>query len=117
MTLAKRKGWIRLGVVLSVVWMVGVAIYAALDFSSVRADLLTSVRTSDPSLAKSGWEVVGQESFLTTCDAKDKQVLCSPRIFNVLGLALVPVAASWLVAFLLVYAALWVRAGFRGDET
>jgi len=94
MKLTKRKGWIRLGIVLSVVWMVGVVIYAAFDFSSVRADLSTSVRTSDASFAKGGWEVVGQESFLTTCDAKDKQVLCSPRVFNLLGLAPVPVATS-----------------------
>jgi len=117
MTLAKRRGWIRLGVALSIAWLLGVALYAAFDFASVRDDLLTSVRTSDPALAKGGWEVVGQETFLTTCDSKEKQVSCSPRVLHLLGLAFLPVALSWIVTLLLVYAVLWIRAGFRGDET
>jgi hypothetical protein len=117
MALTKRKGWIRLGFVLSAAWLIGVLIYAAFDYHSVRTDLVTAVRTADPSLAKGGWEVVGQQSFLTNCDAKDKEVSCSPRALNLAALGLLPIAISWLAAILLVIAVLWVRAGFRDRET
>ena len=116
MTHAKRKGWIRLYIVLSAVWIVGIVIYAAFDFSSVRWDLSTAVGKSDPSFANSGWVLKGQESFLTTCNVKNQQVSCSPRVLSLLGLALVPVVMSWPIAFLLVRVVLWVRAGFRDDE-
>jgi hypothetical protein len=53
MALANRKGWIRVGLVLSTAWIIGVLIHAAFDYHSVRADLVTAVRTADPSLVNS----------------------------------------------------------------
>jgi hypothetical protein len=117
MALANRKGWIRVGLVLSTAWLIGVLIHAAFDYHSVRADLVTAVRTADPSLVNSRWEVIGQETFLTTCDVKDKEVSCSPRALNLAALGLIPIAISWLAAVLLVIAVMWVRAGFRDHET
>lgn len=119
MALTQRKGWIRLGVVLSVAWIVGVLIYAVLEHYSVRGDLTTSINLPEPSSPPvvSHWEIVGQQSFLTDCDVKQKQVSCSPRFTNLALLSLLPIISCWLIAVLVVYAVRWVRAGFRSDET
>jgi hypothetical protein len=113
---ASTKGWIRLGIVLSVAWLILALAYAGFDYYRVNSK-------------EAGWETVGRSSappaeikpasFLTECGFEGKKNLttCSTRYVNLALLVLGPIASGWLIVFLIVYAALWVRAGFRGKET
>ena len=118
MALAQRKGWIRLGIVFSVAWIVGVLIYAVSNHYTVRADIVEQVNSPEYSQTPSvvtRW--VDRQTFLTDCDVKEKLVSCSPQFSNVALLILLPVVGFWLTGVLIVYTFLWVRAGFRGDKT
>jgi len=44
-----------------------------------------------------------------------KEVSCTTRWGNLFALYLVPVAVSWMLVYIVVFAVLWVRAGFRND--
>ena len=118
MALSQRKGWIRLGAVLSVAWIIGVSVYAATDHYSVRADLVEQVNSPEYSQTPpvlTHW--VDHQTFLTDCDVELKQVSCTPRFTNLAMLILTPIIGCWLIVVLLVYTVLWVRAGFRNDKT
>ncbi len=117
MPLAKRKGWLRLGIALSLTWIVGALIYSAIDYYLINS-------------TESGWETEGRSerglpaestrtSFLTRCGYEEKQALttCSPRYSNVALLALVPLLGGWVFVTAAVFVFLWVREGFRADET
>ena len=117
MTQKSKKGWIRLGIVLSTAWLVVTLAYATLDFWRVNSK-------------ESGWETVGGSSALpfetipaslfTECrgyGGKGVLTTCSPRYLNVALLVFGPIALGWLLVLAVVYAVLWVRAGFRDKET
>lgn len=116
MARSKRNGWVRLGVVLSLAWLLGVLVYAGVEYHYTLEDLTSSVQSPDPALKPGGWEVIGQESLVINCGVREKQVSCSLRLGNLALLIFGPIAAAWLVVLAFVYAAMWVRAGFR-DET
>lgn len=118
MALAQRRGWIRLGVVLSIAWVVGVFAYAISDHYALRADAIATVDAPEPATPPvvTRWDIVGQQSFLTECDIKYKLVTCSPRVLNLALLTFLPIVGGWLIVVLIVYAVLWIRAGFRSDE-
>ncbi len=115
MPLAKRKGWTRLGTVLSLAWLLGTLIYATVEFQTVQVNLTESINSPKPNdpFAALGFEITGQQTFLTNCNVKEKRVSCSPRISRIALLATVPVVIAWI----LVVAFIWVRAGFRAHET
>jgi len=117
MALAKRTGWIRLGIVLSLVWLLGVLVYAGIEYRTVETDLTKSVQSPNPALKTGGWEVIGQQTLVTNCGVKNKQVSCSPRLANLALLAFAPITVAWFVVLLIVRAVVWVRAGFKSDET
>jgi len=113
----RRKGWIRLGIICSIAWLIGVLVFAGIEYHTVQADLTLSVQFVDPLLTAGKWEVVGKQTFITNCGVNEKQVSCSPRFANLALLAIGPVALGWVLVVLIVYAVIWVHAGFRGDET
>jgi len=115
MPLSRRNGWLRLGIVLSALWLLGVAIYASWEYQSMQSSLAHSALPSE--LPPSEWEVVGQQSFLTDCKLVQGQASCASRVANLASLALLPILAIWPMVLLLVCAFLWVRTGFRRDET
>jgi hypothetical protein len=115
MTWTSKKGWVRLGIVLSVTWLILMLAYAAYDYYHVNS-------------REAGWETVGrssalpvetrQTSLLTECGYEGKKILttCSTRYVNLALLVLVPIASGWLIVYLIVYAVRWVLAGFSGKE-
>lgn len=115
MSNTNRVGWRRLGIVLSVAWLIGVSIYAAWEYRSVQDSLDNSVLLPElsPQLPQ-GWQLYGQQTFLTECKIENKHVFCSPRVVNLFTLALLPVSLVWILIILLVRVFLWVRSGFRG---
>lgn len=115
MTQVSTKGWIRLGIVVSVTWLILVFSYAVFDYFRVNS-------------MESGWQQPERSgplpvetrpiSLLTECGYEGKETLttCSPRYLNLMLLVLGPIALGWLPV-LLVYGVLWVRAGFRDKES
>lgn len=108
-SLTKRKGWIRLGIVLSLAWFLGILIFAVLDFQTVQTHLTTSVKSGNPFV-----EGISEQTFFTNCNVKEKQVSCIPRSGSIALLSVVPVAIAWILIVTAVYAVLWIHAGFRG---
>ncbi|SRR5581483_5158962 len=118
MAINKRKGWIRLGVVLSLVWVLGVLIYAGIEYHTVRTNLTNTVQSpTNSSIDGDRWEIVGQKTFAISCAVKNKQISCAPRFKNLVLLAIAPVIVAWVLVILITCAATWVRTGFDSDAT
>lgn len=116
MSNTNRVGWLRLGIVLSVAWLIGVSIYAVWEYRSVQDSLNASVLLPElNSQFPQGWQLYGQQTFLTDCKIENMRVFCSPRVVNLFTLALLPVLLVWILIILLVRVFLWVRSGFRGS--
>lgn len=120
MTRPSTVGWIRLGIVLSCVWLVAVLTYTTFDFyriNSKEAGWENVPKIGAPSVVPV--KDIRRLSLLTECghDGKQPMTTCAPRYANLALLILGPIAAGWLVVLLIVYAVLWIRAGFRGKET
>lgn len=105
-----------MGVVLSIAWLFVALAYSAFDYCRVNSK-------------ESGWETSGGSGTLPfeTIPASlfterkgygGKGILttCSPRYVNVALLAFGPIALGWLLVLCVVYAVLWIRAGFRDKE-
>lgn len=117
MSLFKNTGWVRLGIVLSVVWLLMVIAYAAYDYHSVNSK-------------EGGWETIhtpGEIAYpkttfktnLTQCANSGNPPItsCSPRIENIALIIFVPIGIGWLLVVTLVFAVTWVRDGFRRNKT
>ena len=113
MPIAKRKGRIRLGIVLSLAWGIGVLLFAAFEFQSVRTDFVASVNSPNPADVAAGWRTTGQQTLFTRCEVSDKQVSCSPRLGILALLIVVSIGIAWLLIIAVAYAILRVREGFR----
>lgn len=111
------RGWIRLGLALSFLWLVVSVTYATFDFWRV-------------SSAESGWETAGGHSntlpltipisLFTECRGYGGNVVvttCSPRYLNIAFLMFGPIALGWPLILACVNVALWVREGFQRDNT
>lgn len=98
----RRRGWFRLGIVLSVVWVLGVSAVAAYEyFVALPADNLWFV-TYVPSSAP---------------DPKHPNIVWgvpTPKVRVLTTALLGPLAAVWLLALAAAMAGSWVCAGFRG---
>lgn len=119
-----RAGWIRLGVVLSILWLIGCAGYLLADYRRTFHE--TAASAWDTS-ARSEWQVRGQEGRYFDCTLSESlvtnaqtiadveaQTTCSPVIGNVVALVISIPLLLWGAIPLLVVSFLWVRAGFRG---
>jgi hypothetical protein len=103
--------WQRLGVVLSVVWVVGAAIHThnadverAEDFAKLSYKVCTDAR------------LLAHDSDLSNCirkRAESLQTSMSGSNANVAIVALVPIPFGWLAAFILLYAGRAQVVGFR----
>lgn len=112
----RHLGWIRLGIVISTAWVLGVGSYALYDYKSLKTDLAAEI-TAKPWLADpvvdGKWEITGQQSFFTECEMARVDVICSPRLTNLALRALAPVLVFWALSVVILQSARWVRAGFR----
>lgn len=110
MNLSSRTGWLRLGIVISVFWLCCVSLYAMYVWHAETKDLSSAALMSK---SAGGWAVVGQESFLMSCNLVGEKASCVPRIFNISVIGFLPLLVMWLIG--LSFA--WVRRGFRAKET
>jgi hypothetical protein len=124
------KGWIRIGIVLSAFWLVGVLLFAVADFLSIpSSSCLFLYDPSEPSQA--GEKYLNISSSIKTsffsCNVYSQFISNSwERYFislnhqiiefntkHFISLLLIPVVALWLVAIAFVKSLRWVKNGFN----
>ena len=108
------NGWQRIGVVLSVAWAIGAAVY-------VRNSKIETGRA----LASINYQLcTATEHTNSDCSRKlseDLKSAIEPYWVNVAFYSLAPILAGWIVAYLILGIFRWVRRGFkpqhRGTDT
>lgn len=110
------RGWARLGVVLSIVWLLGVLAYTMHDYWSLQSAVSSTAAGHRSDAGFDEWEIVSTHSALSICNHQTVPPKCSLRVANVFTLALGPIVAIWMLTFSTVVAIRWVRAGFRGSR-
>jgi hypothetical protein len=104
------KGWVRVGVVLSVLWAVGAGFYQNNE-EITRSDKFFQFAYEVCQKGKN----VGSKPKDFDCFEQswaDAKPFRDPRLADVLFMAFAPLPAFWLVAFLAVLIFRWVRRGF-----
>jgi hypothetical protein len=100
------RGWTRVGIVLSVVWMLGVFLWAT-------HELVAASRVVDALYSKC---VLLPNHDLSSCDAMATDLRADARL-NIFGrtlwLTVVLIPAAWVLVSGLVALCHWVRAGFQ----
>lgn len=107
-----RHGWIRLGIVVSALWLVASAAYVAFDYVSHSVEMES--RTVTPKDRAEGWEPVVFSTTFTACNFAGT-VSCSPNWATIAVVVLLPLVSLWIIAVVTVVAFQWVRAGFKGE--
>jgi hypothetical protein len=104
-------GWQRIGIILSIVWALGAAIYQrnadiehAQDFMSLAYKACTESKLLNND---SDWSSCDQES------AKHWEIWLEGSWRNVALKSFVPIPFGWGVAYLLLAIGRWVRTGFK----
>jgi hypothetical protein len=117
MALKRRLGWIRLGVVMSIVWMIGVGMYVFLSYHSIR-DKVEHTQQDTEWRETCLWEC--EKDFEPTATKVPSRmefrlvvISCQLRYMNLVILLLVPIFACWIAAIMGAVAFRWVRDGFR----
>lgn len=108
------NGWHRSGIVLSIVWVLGVGIYqrnAELKRANeaVSSMFAMCVETHLLSADKKSTDCLQETE-------KNRMIWLEGSWGNVAWLAFLPVLLAWSAVFLLVRVWRWVRAGFNGVE-
>lgn len=86
-----QKGWIRLGIVISLAWMIGVASFTAFEYKSTIDDFASAVA----SMKDEQFQIVGQDGFLFNCSVKTGNPSCNLKIGNFLLILVAPVLTGW----------------------
>jgi hypothetical protein len=104
-------GWVRLGIVASVLWAIGGSFFlakrlddSALDFRALMDQSCYAIREKDPS-----YDIAG-------CLEQNNRAAQSERERvwpNALMATLIPIPIVWLLVWLTVVVFRWVRTGFK----
>lgn len=108
------RGWIRIGIVLSVLWLIGVGVSAAIEFKNMKSDL---ERTIASPAKDSEFEIVGTLGHFVNCSVIGKEAVCRIDRSEFAIYALVPIITAWVSITLLVFAIVWIHAGFGRGST
>jgi hypothetical protein len=105
------NGWHRIGIILSMVWVVVVCSYAAHEYLERGASttLFIDVTPDKAPIVNKQGRVLDYVEFKTG----------EPRllIVHLIAATLLPMALAWAIAYLCAFAFRWVAAGFRSNET
>ena len=116
--MSQLNGWQRIGIVLSVLWFVGVIAktayesYEAASFNAYILECCKEERAKSPQTEKSSGRLI------THCEAAD---VCAqgikrsttPQSLPLLALLFLPVAAGWAAAYISRWTTKWIRDGFK----
>lgn len=106
------NGWQRIGIVLSILWAIGAAIYER----QTQIDSGTYIATRGFAICIEPASADHDKCYSKLSDDLSRSI--EPHWGNVAFYALAPVLAGWLVAYVLLWVVRWVRRGFdtrRGD--
>jgi hypothetical protein len=106
----KLNGWQRIGVVLSVLWMVGASLYVQTD----RTDRAYKFANSMMSLCL---DMVSPSPKDCTSDySHNVKIALNPFWPDAVILAIVPIPITWLLVYIIIGIVRWVRAGFVNNK-
>ncbi len=110
----KLNGWQRLGVILSIVWLLGSGIYInRLVTDSGMKSMVLVLNLCLDSSASSG----GQNTPSCTQKADDVyQDAVKNRYRDIAALTLIPLPIFWVLVYLAIFLYRWVCRGFKGDN-
>lgn len=110
----RRKGWVRLGIVLSVLWAIGAGLYQNNEevtrlnnffqfaYNVCQQNKDVGLKPKDFDCFKDSWNAA--------------KPFRDPRLGDVLFMAFAPLPVIWLFVFLVILVTRWVRRGFA-EET
>jgi hypothetical protein len=103
----KLNGWVRIGIVASLLWMFAVMSLAAYEFRAHHTSQSTLIAWK----AKTGEDYAQvRKSTGQFADLVPLHAALAPRFF---AYFILPVLCGWTAAFIGVYTSLWIIAGFR----
>ena len=107
----KRQGWIRLGIVISVLFLASFHSFLYLQYKETGSSITAS---SLDKATPDEWKVVGVESKFFSCSAVRSTGSCTLKVAPYSMATLIPLLVLWglIPALLAIYR--WVRAGFKG---
>jgi hypothetical protein len=107
----KLNGWQRIGVILSILWILG----AAMHERNGQIELATMMAQSDREACSKSLAIAECSKSL---DDKftEHLALNSNRLENIAAASLIPALLGWLFAWLAVVVYRWVRVGFQGAK-
>lgn len=105
----KLNGWLRIGIVLSVLWITASGIYVN---RLVTEDGMKSMKMIYSLCINSGQL---DDSQAKSCSQKAEEVFeaaVSQRYTDILGISLIPLPIFWILAYLIFYTGRWIKRGF-----
>lgn len=116
-------GWTRLGIVLSVIWMIGVLCFTLYKWNSnppFEAGNFMALVVQDPDTGKRAIRIPYYGPVIPFAEAPIGQfsgryipVGLQPRFWRILALMIVPVVVAWILCFVGTRSVQWIRDGFR----
>jgi len=115
-------GWQRLGIVVSVLWCFAAIGFAANDYYKAYSYYLYLVESEATSVAcrEKARTMPSPEKSARACFLSESEITGHPidrppmpSVLPILALIFFPIAAGWVVIYLLVRVARWVREGFK----
>ncbi len=106
------NGWQRIGIVLSLFWLVFVCGYTGYEFVK-KVDATTyliEVTHNKPTFDSQGHKIMTIEEFVGD-DAKRNL-----KVINFLSAIVIPIAFSWAVGYLSIFTYRWIMLGFRSGK-
>jgi hypothetical protein len=116
--LGRLNGWQRIGVVLSALWCFGVVAktcyesFEAASFNAQITECCEEEKKRPFEKKRTAGEWISACELLDVCAKRIKKPI-APQLQPLLTLLFLPVAAGWLVAFLVISTTKWVREGFK----
>lgn len=105
----KLNGWQRIGVVVSIIWGIGAAIYERKhQVDSVNDIWLARLSQCSPAFSDECFDLASKQH-------AELLALNSSNVSNILYVSLGPILVGWLTAYLAIKVFFWVKTGFQSN--
>ena len=120
MAISRRLGWVRLGIVLSVLWVAGASMYLVNDWRLAIANPIEALHADPiwqncepiPQTLRPAELGLGEAAELPPGTVFEAEVGCRPNWAKSLLLVFGPLLAAWIVIASLLWTIGWVGRGF-----
>lgn len=105
----KLNGWRRIGVVVSVIWAIGAAIFERKSqVDPVNEQFVIQLQQCSHPIADECFNLAAKQ-------LRELTALDLLSVSNILFASLGPIVVAWLIAYLAIKAFFWVKAGFQSN--